>query len=171
MFLAGAGNMKYLCLRLAVLLLPFLIFRTCFGQGDSNQLFFCLPLKHLLPTSTYGWRIHPVTGEIKFHKGVDLAARHDIVFSILDGIVSRIGYDPFIGNYILIAHSGDVESLYGHLSAIAPLPGEQIKAGQAIGITGATGRVTGEHLHFSIKYRGHELPPLAFLNGLLIKPP
>ena len=89
----------------------------------------------------------------------------------MDGIVTNIGNNPFIGNYILITHPGEVQSLYGHLSAIAVLPNEQVIAGQAIGITGATGRVTGEHLHFSIKYYGHELSPLAFLCGLNALPP
>jgi len=64
-----------------------------------------------------------------------------------------------------------VQSIYGHLSEIAVLPDEPVMAGQAIGITGATGRVTGEHLHFSIKYQGRELSPLAFLGGLFARPP
>lgn len=130
-----------------------------------------LPLRHLHPTSGYGWRVHPITGKFQFHKGIDLAARHDTVFSVLDGVVSKIGYNCLIGNYILIAHPGDVQSLYGHLSAIAVLPGQSLMAGAVIGITGATGRVTGEHLHFSIKYHGHELSPLEFLSGLFARPP
>lgn len=130
-----------------------------------------LPLRRLLPTSDFGWRVHPITGKFQFHKGVDLAARHDTVFTILNGTVSGIGYNTLIGNYILIAHPGDVQSLYGHLSVIAILPDEQVIAGQVISITGATGRVTGEHLHFSIKYHGHELSPLAFLCGLYALPP
>ncbi len=163
--------MKYLCLRLAGFIMLLLISCVCLGQRDSNRLFFCLPLNHLLPTSGYGWRVHPITGKFQFHRGVDLAARHDTVFNVLDGAVCQIGYNRLIGNYILITHPGDVQSLYGHLSIIAVLPGEQVTAGQAIGITGATGRVTGEHLHFSIKYRGRELSPLAFLVGLFAKPP
>jgi len=140
-------------------------------QMDSDQLNFSFPLKSLCMTSRFGWRIHPITGKIQFHQGVDLAARHDTVFCILDGIVKIIGYNAYIGNYIIITHSGDVESIYGHLSVISVLPNEEIVAGQAIGITGATGRVTGEHLHFSIKYHGRELSPLAFLCGLFARPP
>jgi murein DD-endopeptidase MepM/ murein hydrolase activator NlpD len=139
--------------------------------SDTVMGIACLPLQQLRLTSGFGWRIHPITGKFQFHKGVDLAARHDTVVSILDGVISQIGYNRLIGNYILISHPGDVESLYGHLSVIAALPGEQVTAGQSIGVTGATGRVTGEHLHFSIKYRGRELSPLAFLGGLFAKPP
>lgn len=139
-------------------------------QTDSC-LNISLPLKFLRPTSDFGWRTHPITGRFQFHRGVDLAARHDTVFSVLDGVVSKVGYNRLIGNYILIAHPGDVQSLYGHLSIIAVFPDEQVIAGQAIGITGVSGFVTGEHLHFSIKYQGRELSPLAFLSGLFAKPP
>jgi len=138
---------------------------------DSLAVNFCLPLRHLRPTSGFGWRVHPITGKFQFHKGIDLAARQDTVYSILDGVIGSIGNNSLIGNYILINHSGIVQSLYGHLSAIAALPGERVAAGQPIGITGATGRVTGEHLHFSIKYQGREISPLIFLIGLLAKPP
>ncbi len=142
-----------------------------FDRPDSVIINGHLPLRCLRQTSGFGWRVHPITGKFQFHKSVDLAARHDTVFSILNGTVSGIGYNSLIGNYILIAHPGDVQSLYGHLSVIAVLPDEQVTAGQAIGITGATGRVTGEHLHFSIKYHGRELSPLAFLCGLYAMPP
>jgi murein DD-endopeptidase MepM/ murein hydrolase activator NlpD len=163
--------MKYLRLSLAVGIILLLFNFTAFSQSDSDRLEIAFPLKHLKQTSRFGWRIHPITGEFQFHKGVDLAARNDTVFSIMNGVVTKIGNNPFIGNYILITHPDEVQSLYGHLSAIAVLPDEQVNAGQPIGITGATGRVTGEHLHFSIKYHGHELSPLAFLCGLNALPP
>jgi murein DD-endopeptidase MepM/ murein hydrolase activator NlpD len=140
-------------------------------QADSGYLNLRLPLKRLRQTSGFGWRVHPITGKFQLHKGIDLAARHDTVYSILNGIVTTIGYNGFIGNYIIINHPDDVQSIYGHLSIISVLPDEQVMAGQAIGITGATGRVTGEHLHFSIKYQGRELSPLAFLSGLFAMPP
>jgi murein DD-endopeptidase MepM/ murein hydrolase activator NlpD len=142
-----------------------------FNLPDTVIADACLPLRHLRSTSGFGWRVHPITGKFQFHKGIDLAARHDTVFCILDGIVTTIGYNSYTGNYIIITHPGDVQSIYGHLSEIAVLPVEQVMAGQAIGITGATGRVTGEHLHFSIKYQGRELSPLAFLDGLFARPP
>jgi murein DD-endopeptidase MepM/ murein hydrolase activator NlpD len=142
-----------------------------FAPPDTIRADACLPLRHLRTTSGFGWRIHPITGKFQYHKGIDLAARYDTVFSILDGVVSKIGYNRLIGNYIIIAHCGDVQSLYGHLSVIAVLPGELVTARQAIGISGASGQVTGEHLHFSIKYQGREISPLAFLSGLFARPP
>jgi murein DD-endopeptidase MepM/ murein hydrolase activator NlpD len=142
-----------------------------FNRSDTTIQYVALPLHQLRQTSAFGWRIHPITGLFQFHNGIDLAARHDTVFCVMVGIVTKIGNNPYIGNYILINHPGDVQSIYGHLSAIAVLPNEQVTVGQAIGITGASGRVTGEHLHFSIKYHGHDLSPLAFLCGLYAMPP
>lgn len=147
------------------------IITKAWSQSDSAYLNFSLPLKHLHQTSGFGLRIHPITGKFQFHQGVDLAARHDTVYSVLTGFVSRIGYNAYIGNYIIITHPGELQSIYGHLSQIAVLSDEQVTAGQPIGITGTTGRVTGEHLHFSIKYQGREISPLAFLGGLFSRPP
>jgi murein DD-endopeptidase MepM/ murein hydrolase activator NlpD len=158
--------------RISSLIFLLLVIATkAWPQADSGCPNFSLPLKQLRQTSRFGWRVHPITGMFQFHNGIDLAARHDTVYSILNGIVSAIGYNAYIGNYIIITHPGDVQSIYGHLSVIVVLPDEQVMAGQAIGITGATGRVTGEHLHFSIKYQGRELSPLAFLGGLFARPP
>ncbi|MDN8834145.1 M23 family metallopeptidase, partial [Staphylococcus aureus] len=82
------------------------------------------------------------------HKGVDLAARCDPVLSVMEGTVSSTGFNPILGSFIRIKH-GEFQSIYGHLSYILVTPGDSVTAGQFIGITGSTGRVTGEHLHFS----------------------
>lgn len=153
----------------SLIFLLLLIVTKAWPQPDRDYL--SLPLKRLRQTSGFGWRVHPITGKFQFHNGIDLAARHDTVYGVLNGIVSTIGYNAYIGNYIIINHPGEVQSIYGHLSVIAVLPDEQVMTGQPIGITGATGRVTGEHLHFSIKYQGGELSPLAFLSGLFARPP
>lgn len=156
---------------LALIISTGMVKSQAFHQPDTLTNNACLPLRHLRLNSGYGWRIHPVTGKFQYHKGIDLAARYDTVFSILNGTVNKIGYNRLIGNYILIDHTGEAQSLYGHLSVIAVLPGEQVAAGQPIGVSGSSGRVTGPHLHFSIKYRGREIPPLAFLGGLFFRPP
>lgn len=156
---------------LALIISTAMVKSQVFDEPDTLINNACLPLRHLRLNSVYGWRIHPVTGKFQYHKGIDLAARYDTVFSILDGTVDKIGYNRLIGNYILVDHTGETQSLYGHLSVIAVLPGEQVSAGQSIGISGSSGRVTGPHLHFSIKYRGREISPLAFLSGLFARPP
>lgn len=121
-----------------------------------------LPLSKLRVTSPFGSRIHPVTGKYDFHKGVDLAARNNIVYTILDGHVTQAAYGSTLGNFVRINH-GDFQSVYGHLSLILISPGADVIAGQTIGITGATGRVTGEHLHFAVFFKGTSIDPLLFL--------
>jgi murein DD-endopeptidase MepM/ murein hydrolase activator NlpD len=127
----------------------------------------CLPLKYLHLTSPYGYRVHPITGRYAFHAGVDLRAKSDTVFAIMNGTVDEAAYDRLLGLYIRLDH-GQVQSVYGHLSQIFVIPGEPVTAGEPIGITGATGRVTGEHLHFSIRYQNHYIDPMKFLYQTLI---
>jgi murein DD-endopeptidase MepM/ murein hydrolase activator NlpD len=131
-------------------------------------LMVCLPLKTLAVTSAYGYRIHPLTGKFVFHNGVDLRASHDTVYAVLDGLVSNSEYDANLGMNIRIDHQG-FTSIYGHLSQIFVMRGDQVAAGQPIGITGATGSVTGEHLHFIVKLGQQYVDPLQFLYRLLIK--
>lgn len=128
----------------------------------------CLPLKHLKINSEYGYRIHPITGKYAMHCGVDLKARHDTVYAIMDGIVKSAGYDNGLGVNIRLVH-GAVESVYGHLSRILVITSDSVTAGEPIGVTGATGLVTGEHLHFSIYYRHKNINPIKFLYELLKK--
>jgi murein DD-endopeptidase MepM/ murein hydrolase activator NlpD len=126
----------------------------------------CLPLKSLRTTSPFGYRIHPVTGKYAFHAGVDLKAKHDTVFAIMDGMVKTMGYNKLLGIYVCLDH-GCCQSLYGHLSQLLVNQADSVQAGDPIAITGATGRVTGEHLHFSISCGGHPIDPLKFLYQIL----
>ena len=122
----------------------------------------CLPLHHISLSSSYGYRLHPITGHYTFHAGVDLRASHDTVFAVLNGVVEGAGYNRLLGVFIRLEH-GDFQSCYGHLSQILVLPGDTVNAGDPIAISGATGRVTGPHLHFSIAFHHHSIDPLKFL--------
>ena len=127
----------------------------------------CLPLKNLHLTSSYGNRIHPVTGKYAFHEGIDLRAKQDTVYAVMDGKINAVSYNGFLGIYIRLDHD-QFQSIYGHLSQVFVTAGEIIQAGDPIGITGATGRVTGEHLHFSIRCQQRYIDPLEFLYQILI---
>lgn len=131
----------------------------------AKDFLFCMPLKNLQLTSSFGWRRHPVTGKADFHKGVDLSARSEPIYSVLKGIVNETGFNPILGNFIRIEH-GAVQSIYGHLSLIIVRAGQTVDAAQVIGMSGSTGRATGEHLHFSIKTDGTYIHPLHFLKRL-----
>ncbi|WPU96453.1 M23 family metallopeptidase [Mucilaginibacter sabulilitoris] len=134
------------------------------------KLFCCcllaLPLRYLVLTSGYGYRVHPVTGRFCFHSGIDLRARHDTVFAVMPGRIAFTGYDRVTGVYIRLA-SRDFTLLYGHLSQVFVLAGDSVNSGTPLGITGSSGRVTGEHLHFSASYRQVPVNPLLFLRGLM----
>jgi len=126
----------------------------------------CLPLKHLHVNSAYGYRVHPITKQFTFHKGIDLRANRDTVYAVSGGVAS-IGYNEMLGVYITIS-DGRLCCIYGHLSALLIGAGP-VACGDPIAITGATGRVSGPHLHLSISYDGQPLDPLKFLYQLTIK--
>jgi murein DD-endopeptidase MepM/ murein hydrolase activator NlpD len=122
-----------------------------------------LPLRQIRLTSSFGYRLHPVYHQIKMHAGIDLAARRDTVFSILNGVVQSCRYSNTLGLFVRIDHGNSLNSLYGHLSQWLVMPGDTVNAGDPIGITGETGIVSGEHLHFAITYGKLWLNPLKFL--------
>lgn len=137
-----------------------------------NQALFCclicLPLHFICVTSSYGFRMHPVTGRYGFHEAVDLRANYDSVFSVAQGIVVETGYDRNLGRFIRIGHEG-WQSVYGHLAVQLVAQGDPVAAGQMIAVSGGTGRVTAPHLHFAILLEGRPVDPLKFLYQLLIR--
>ena len=126
----------------------------------------CLPLKKLQVNSGYGERIHPLTGRVVFHEGVDLQARLDTVYAVMDGIIESVTYQRQLGINLRLTHDR-IHAVYGHLSAILVSREQQVHAGDPIAITGATGQVTGPHLHFALAYDGRCINPLQFLYQIL----
>lgn len=145
-----------------LILLAFLRAHESYGQ---QQPLFHPPLLHLKVTSSFGQRMHPVSHKMKFHNGVDLAARASPVYSILSGTVIQIGHHPYLGNFITLSCSSILVT-YGHLSRILVPKGARLYPGQCIAISGKTGRVTGEHLHLAIKFQGKYISPIAFMTAL-----
>ncbi len=123
------------------------------------------PLRNIKITSPYGYRTNPFTGKRTMHNGVDLAARSAVVYSMLDGTIENTGYDSRSGNFVTV-RQGDFRISYCHLSQILATKGQSVLAGFPVGITGSTGRSTGEHLHITAKYKGKAFNPMALLNIL-----
>ncbi|MCH5229060.1 MAG: M23 family metallopeptidase [Muribaculaceae bacterium] len=113
-------------------------------------------------TSKYGYR----SKFKRFHRGIDISLHSgDTVRCALPGVVTGRGYDTGgYGHYIVVAHSGGLETLYGHLSDGLVNPGKAVKAGEALGIGGSTGNSTGPHLHFELRYRGVAIDPASWFN-------
>jgi len=116
-------------------------------------------------SSFFGKRKHPVTGKISTHGGIDIAVKTGTwVGAAADGIVTVAGSG--VGHYgtaVFIDHQNGYVTHYGHLSQVHVRVGQKVKAGQLIAKSGATGRVTGPHLHFTVKKNGQSLDPLKFL--------
>jgi len=124
------------------------------------------PMKKCTTTSAFGWRTHPVTGERNYHKGVDLrAARRTPVHSTADGVV-RYVQDKNEGNYgriIIISHNFGFETVYAHLRFVDVKVGDVVKRGQQIGRSGNSGRSSGPHLQYEVRYASKVLDPKDFI--------
>ena len=123
------------------------------------------PLKQIQVTSPFGYRRDPFTGKKRMHNGLDLHARGDKVFAMLHGIVHKVGYDKRSGIFVTLRH-GDITISYCHLSKVTVRKGDVVSAGTVVGITGNTGRSTGEHLHITCKLKGKFVDPMGILRFL-----
>ncbi|MBO8169073.1 MAG: M23 family metallopeptidase [Thermoanaerobacteraceae bacterium] len=113
-------------------------------------------------SSAYGFRVHPIDNLPSFHRGVDIVAgRGTIVVSAKDGIVQTVGEDETFGRYLVI-ESGLYTFKYAHLQKVLVSEGEQVELGDVIGRVGNTGKSTGPHLHFEVKFLGEHQNPLNF---------
>ena len=122
------------------------------------------PLNGLV-TSPFGARIHPTEGSEKFHYGVDIGApAGEKIKCAAEGTAIEVGSHPEYGNYILVLHDDEVYTLYAHCETLLPQQGDRIKAGQVIATVGATGNVTGPHLHFEIRNGDTYLDPSDFVS-------
>lgn len=121
-----------------------------------------MPLNAMRINSGFGKRIHPVTHKSDFHLGIDLHARNEPVYAFFSGRIAEVGYNPILGKFIRIEKSG-LECIYGHLSILLVSKGEDVESGKIVAVSGSTGRVTGEHLHFSLKTNGTYLDPVRFI--------
>ncbi|MCD8539840.1 MAG: M23 family metallopeptidase [Leadbetterella sp.] len=114
--------------------------------------------------SFYGARKHPVHKVLKFHRGIDLEGKTgEYVISSGNGVVSEAGFQEDLGYFVKIRHKYGFESIYGHLSRISVKKGQEVHKNNRIGKVGASGKVTGPHLHYTLKKNGEYLDPFDFL--------
>lgn len=121
------------------------------------------PLRRIRITSPYGYRKDPFTGKRKFHGGIDLHARSEKVLVMLDGVVVKVGQDKTSGKYVTLQHGNYLIS-YCHLSRVLAVKGAVVHPRDVVGITGSTGRSTGEHLHITCKLNGKSINPMLLLD-------
>lgn len=116
---------------------------------NGERMIFPLPIPVDI-TSVFGWRIHPITGEWRFHSGTDLGA--PMGTPVLAAYSGKVSLAEVLGGYglsILLDHNqGKAETRYAHLSDVFVKPGQWVQQGTVIGLVGSTGNSTGPHLHF-----------------------
>ncbi|MBD2176082.1 M23 family metallopeptidase [Pseudanabaena sp. FACHB-1998] len=119
------------------------------SNGDKQMLF---PLiSPSIVSSIFGSRVHPVTGQVRFHQGTDLAAAEGTpVVAAFSGRVEIAGWLGGYGLIVVISHGDTHETRYAHLSEVLVKAGEEVKQGTVIGLVGSTGLATGPHLHFEL---------------------
>lgn len=129
-----------------------------------------LPYSGVYLSSPYGYRYHPLTGQYKYHSGIDVsmsgAMGKNIVATRAGTVIisspegqNGTGY----GSYIVIDHGDGYSSLYGHCSALLVSQGQKVSRGQIIARVGSTGWSSGPHLHFEIRYNGETVDPLDYV--------
>ena len=121
-----------------------------------------LPLEDFFMTSGFGYRSDPFSGKTKFHRGIDLKTNGSRVYAMLHGTVLLVGHDPLLGVFVKVQH-GKYESIYGHLSRSHVAKGERVLPGTTLGISGSTGKATGDHLHLTIKKGKEYVNPVLFI--------
>ena len=142
------------------------------GGAAYSTGFFIFPVaSYTYISSRFGERIHPITGELKNHNGMDIASNMGTAVYAADGgkIVLAEWYGGY-GNCIMIEHGNGYKTLYGHLSTIGVSEGQYVSQGQTIGQVGSTGNSTGPHLHFEVYVNGSRVDPEMFYSGLNISP-
>ena len=116
-------------------------------------------------TCAYGWRIHPIWGDRRFHSGVDLAASQGTpIYAVAAGTVTTATYGDANGYYVALSHGNGYGSVYCHMTNYIVSVGDSVSQGQVIGYVGSTGWSTGPHLHFEIHVNGSAVNPMDYIS-------
>jgi murein DD-endopeptidase MepM/ murein hydrolase activator NlpD len=126
------------------------------------------PLTGIL-RSSFGERADPFSGEGAFHTGIDLSAVTGTpVHVTADGIVAKAGWGNRYGNLVIVNHGNGVQTYYAHLSQCLVVPGEEVRLGQEIALSGGTGRATSPHLHYEVRVAGIPVNPYRYLSKVQV---
>ena len=115
-------------------------------------------------TSEFGYRIHPIFGTKKLHRGMDIgAAAGTNVLAAEAGVVLTAGYNNSYGYYVTINHGSGYVTLYAHNSKLLVSSGQKVSRGEVIAKCGSTGNSTGPHIHFEVQVNGKLVNPRNYL--------
>lgn len=130
------------------------------GAGNGSMIW---PISGPI-TSEFGWRIHPITGDSRFHSGLDIGGDYGMdVHAAASGTVTYAGWISGYGNAVIIDHGGGITTLYGHNQSLNVSEGQSVAQGQVIAACGSTGNSTGPHCHFEVRQNGEPVSPYGYL--------
>ncbi|MDO8465688.1 MAG: M23 family metallopeptidase [Gallionella sp.] len=122
------------------------------------------PINEGFYSSNFGWRLDPFTGENAMHEGVDYMVQAGTpIRASAGGVVAYSDQHPQYGNMVEIDHGNDIVTRYAHASRLLVKVGQVVRRGEKIAEVGSTGRSTGNHLHFEVRYKGNAQNPVRFL--------
>ena len=117
-------------------------------------------------TSKFGPRRDPKTGGRRMHKGVDFAAANGTpLYATADGVVTHAGWSSGYGRLVKIQHEFGIETRYAHMSKLRAKVGQRVSRGDRIGDMGASGRVTGVHLHYEVRVGSKAVNPMIYIKA------
>lgn len=124
------------------------------------------PMTNYKLTSGYGVRVDPFRRRFARHEGLDFSGPYGSrILATSDGVVKKAQRSGAYGLMVEVQHPLGVSTLYGHMQRILVKPGQRVKQGDVLGIQGSTGRSTGPHLHYEVRYYGNPLNPQPFLKA------
>lgn len=127
---------------------------------------FARPISKKFVSSGFGPRTDPITGGMAMHQGIDfVGSKGQKITSPSMGTVIKAGSYYDYGNAVVLDHGYGITSRYGHLSKVLVKEGQTVKKGDLLGLQGSTGRSTGEHLHYEIRYKNNPLDPKKFFRS------
>jgi len=133
---------------------------------------FINPVEGFPLTSGFGNRIHPISGDLRFHHGVDFGTPTGTpIKAVKQGVVAFAGWNGGYGKTVIVQHKDDYETLYAHLDELFVTAGDRVAQGKVIGLSGGTGYATGPHLHFEIRSNQVARNPLDYLPSFTAEQP
>jgi murein DD-endopeptidase MepM/ murein hydrolase activator NlpD len=142
--------------------------QSCQTPNEPEFVEFSLPLSQPVQTSSFGWRRHPIWGDVSIHTGSDFIGPNRTsggpALAVADGTVLAVLDLVAYGKTIVLNHGGQIATVYAHLSWVSVEAGDVLETGHALGGVGSTGLSTGVHLHFELRVNGIARDSSAYLN-------
>lgn len=115
-------------------------------------------------SSGFGWRKNPFTNRREFHAGIDiLGPKGTRIIAPARGVVVTTDYDQWLGNYLVLQHTEEIKTIYGHFRKISVNKGMQVKRGDLLGFMGNTGISTSRHLHYTVIVKDRAVDPMQYI--------